>query len=666
MKVLLPEGTELQGFERKLQETLEQSNLDGYALMGFAFREARGAGLHEIDALVLLKPAIFICLEAKGYSGEWTGSANERWMCDGTEIKSVNGNPYNQVFKYAHVIKNRLNQEVFQDIEFHVNSFVVAPDDAQIAIQDAVINQFRGGRTICICHCSKLEKVLSRIFVSERVKDAVEKVAELGLEQIISQLIGVPVDQLSRLTVHRLPEEDRTPVDNSEQSEPEVPGSPQPTTPNLREEAETPEPQPPEIPSIPIPPSQTPQSGKADSPWYKTFKSITAAGLILTAGLFATAGTAQYFWSSRACEVSTETRINDTCYKDIARMPLRVGILTSSDKYEKFKSYLEEQLSSKALSVVIEGDADISYTEAQNQIAKQQWDVIFALSPMNGMRAKDNGYVWLARMFPQFPPGYQSALYVRTGSPIQSLNDIETTTKVALGDFSSASSFYMPAYDLYGKSMTATAGYRSSKIKELVANSIVDMGVAVYSDVKGDPRFRVIHVSREIPGSGVYISPKISPIDQERIRHILMNAPEAIKKEANYGEGQEPDYEVFRGISLRADEVLGCSNFDRQPVQFFCNNQNSQQSVQPHEGTSGTITGFTNQGNGMIRLRFEEDGGRVCQISIALKTLSSIPNGTSPGMLNHKRVSLTGVNLGASSNQACELPITEPKQLKVL
>ena len=46
-----------------------------------------------------------------------------------------------------------------------------------------------------------------------------------------------------------------------------------------------------------------------------------------------------------------------------------------------------------------------------------------------------------------------------------------------------------------------------------------------------------------------------------------------------------------------------------------------------------------------MSLRFKADSGKVCQLSIPLKTMSSIPNGTAPGMINRKRVSLTGVKL---------------------
>ncbi|MHC5726582.1 MAG: nuclease-related domain-containing protein, partial [Nostoc sp.] len=125
MKVLLREGVELEGFERELKTTLQQAQLAGYALMGFAFREVLNSKLHEIDALVVMEPGVFVCLEAKGYKGKWTGSPNETWFCDNQEIKAVGGNPYIQVERYSLVIKDKLRSCIFQDIPFWVNYFVV-------------------------------------------------------------------------------------------------------------------------------------------------------------------------------------------------------------------------------------------------------------------------------------------------------------------------------------------------------------------------------------------------------------------------------------------------------------------------------------------------------------------------------------------------------------
>ncbi|MFM7424327.1 MAG: PhnD/SsuA/transferrin family substrate-binding protein [Elainella sp.] len=682
MKVLLPENTELIGFERELQKTLEQADLAGYALMGFAFREARGRALHEIDALLLIEPCIFVCLEAKSYHGKWTGSQNQKWMSNGNEIKAVGTNPYKQVDKYSFVIEGRLRQQVFNDITFYVNGFIVAPDQAEIAIQDAVVDQFQPGRAVNICHLSKLESVLAGIFTGSKLIDAKTKVREIGLEQIISTLTNISVDQLDQLITTKpsqprtssvKPPEEVDEVDQQFASQSTEPAIPEPFAPSTADginpapAASTPA----EVLS-PDADASRPKAGLSSAPSTSTskprrsrFKPIAAAAGILLALISTGAAATQFFWNDHACE-STETQINDACYKDLARTPLRVGILAPPEQYAKFRTYLKEQLGSRTLDVVIEGSTDMKYTEAQNKIAKREWDVVFALSPMNGMRAKDNGYAWMARMFPDNPPTYQSVLYVKADSSIQSLNDIKTTTKIALGDVSSASSFYMPVYDLFGKSMTVSTGHRSSKIRDLVASGMADIGAGVYSSIKNNPQFRIIHLSREIPGSGVYISPKISAADRDTIQQVMLNAPEDIRKQANYGEGEEPDYEAFRGISLRADEVLSCANFGQQPVQFFCNNQSHSASPQSAEGVVGAVIGFTNQGEGIVSLRFKADSGKVCQISIPLKTMSSIPNGTSPGMINKKRISLIGVNLEDVPGQNCQLMITNPSQIQVL
>ncbi len=368
---------------------------------------------------------------------------------------------------------------------------------------------------------------------------------------------------------------------------------------------------------------------------------------------------AHYYWDNRPCETSTESRKQGICYKDISRTPLLIGVLTQPEKYTQLQTYLKKQLGSQVLDVIIEGNSEITYQEAQDNIAKKKWDVVFALSPMNGMRAKDNGYKWIARMFPSSPPTYQSALFVKQDNPILSFTGIIASTTLALGDFSSASSFYMPAYDLYGKSMRVTAGHKGTKIIELVANGEVDVGATLYMRVKDDPRFRVIHVSREIPGSGVYLSPKLSPTTQQQIKQMFMDVAQKIKDEANYGTGEEPDYEAFRAISLKADQVLSCTDFSKKaPVDFFCS--------QKPQGIVGKINGFTNQGDGMIRLRLKQTNDKTCYVLISIQTLSSVPGGTSPGIINRKEVSIIGVEPKQLGDGTCELTIDNPNQLVVL
>ncbi|MEH2377835.1 MAG: PhnD/SsuA/transferrin family substrate-binding protein [Nostoc sp.] len=627
MKVLLPQGVEVQGFERELKTTLEQAQLAGYALMGFAFREALSSKLHEIDALVVMEPGVFVCLEAKGYKGKWTGSANETWFSDNQEIKAVGGNPYIQVERYSLVIKDKLRSCIFQDINFWVNYFVVAPDQTQFEIKDAVINSFQHGRSVQICNVSRIEQVLGSIRTRENVA---AKFNEVGIKKIISELTGISLEKIEILIGQ--------PTDSGTQI---VSTLPIPVDPPIKRVGKP--------PPIAVAPPIKLHDNKYIYP-----SIILTCFVVVGVGIFAV----WYYFNQRPCETATETRVNSICYKDITKKPLVIGIITSPNQYSEFKTYLKKQLGSQAINVVVEGNSEITYKDAQNNISKNKWDIVFANSPMNGMRAKDNNYKWLARMYPKYPLTYESVLFVRSDSRIKSIEDIKSTTTIALGDLNSASSFYMPAYNLYGKSITVTAGHRSSKIRELVANKQADIGAVVYTTVKDDPQFRLIQISREIPGTGVYLSPKLTPTIQKQIQNILENAPKRIKKQANYDRGEEPDYKEFRTIALRADQVLSCANFSRNPVQFFCNATS--------QGILGRVAGLTKQGNGMIRLRLERENHQTCQVFVSSQTLNKIMDASSPEIINRKQVNIIGVEPIELQDGTCELTIENPTQLVVL
>jgi len=640
MDVLLPEGKQLNPFEKKLQRTLQQANLPGYALMNFTYVEASTLQTHEIDALLILKDGVFVVLEAKGYGGKWTGSVSGTWLSNNNRIKAVGGNPYEQAKQYMYVIKNKLEANLFKDIRVWVNFLVVAPDKADLQINDAVIDEFTQG-AILICHLSKIENFISKIRERSPIRPQVKnKVDELNdLLEIASDLTTMSVEELKQLITK--PENGEQETDNEEDDESENGG--QETGGEEDDESGN---------------GGQETGGEEDDKKprrrVKVVLGIAAVGIL---GLFGWGLT--YFWNNRSCDNPEEIRVEGKCYKDISKTGLKIGILTPPEDYLLLRDYLQQELGSEVADVVIEGGADSSYQDAQNNIALKKWDVVFALSPMNGMRAKDNGYQWVARMFPDYTPTYQVALFVRQDSPIQSINDITSNTKIALGDSNSASSFYIPSYNLYGKSITVMKDNESSEIIELVASGEADIGSVVHGRVQDDRRFRVLDVSQEVPGGGVYLSPKLPPTVSDKIAQILMNAPPEIKdqEEANYGAGDEPNYEVLRLISLRVDEILSCADFSQNPVQFFC--------LETPEGIIGTIRGFTREDNESVRFRFEQENGETCALVTSLKTLSSVPDGTSPGVLNRKRVSVIGVE-PQQVDGSCEMIILNPSQLKVL
>lgn len=354
--------------------------------------------------------------------------------------------------------------------------------------------------------------------------------------------------------------------------------------------------------------------------------------------------------------------------KRIKANTLTIGILSKPSYYQELTTYLRSQFGNK-VQIVIDGDESIPYEEARKRIINKEWDIAFTLSPMLSVSAKDNGYHFAARMFAYNPPYYQAALYAKSNSPIQSLNDLKSTTSVALGDFNSASSFYMPAYDLFGKSLRVDMGHRGTKIKELVKAGKVDLGAGAYETVKNDKELRVIHVSRQIPGSNVYLSPNLSEVDRETIIKVLLNAPEQIKKQANYGSGKEPDYSYFIQISKKAEEVLKCANFQRNPVNFFCSNASATQNFNnavSSPSISGRINGWSRKDSENEIFSLSGQDGKVYQILVSRKVLNQVSGASNPIALQNKQVKIIDVVPAKTQQGLLELTITQPNQLSLL
>jgi len=247
-------------------------------------------------------------------------------------------------------------------------------------------------------------------------------------------------------------------------------------------------------------------------------------------------------------------------HQEVKATTLTIGILSSPKYYQGLATYLKQQFGNK-VQIVIDGDENLSYEEARKRMINKEWDITFPQSPMLSIAAKNNGYSFAAPMFPDSPPYYQATIFTKTNSPIKSLNDLKPIHTIAMGDFNSASSFYMAAYDLYGKTLKVNMGHKSSKIRELVKTGKADIGAAAYIAVKDDKDLNIIHLSKQIPGGNVYLSPNLSESDRQTITKVLLNAPANIRKDANYGVGEEADYSQLIKISERTEQVLKCATF---------------------------------------------------------------------------------------------------------
>jgi hypothetical protein len=719
MKVLLPPHKILDNsLEQQLQRTLAASKLEGYALMSFSFCNEKGIQ-HEIDAVLILSPGVFVCLEAKNYGGVWSGSQNEKWICDGQEIKSVGTNPYVQVRRYSLMIQNGLNY-LFRryGLKVFVNPFIIAPDQAQFKIPTAMINGFEFGSRISICNLSQLETTIASIPAAYGVPEIVN---EIGVETIVRELADLsPEADLTEFypqrqeidadpqTPHQdpvspvsaFPARPKRPVRAADRakSKPRVlprklrVAGPKPT---LKSQAAPPVSSPPVKTQTSTLKENTPRSSPISSqlePPRASFSPVTVKppeqpGQIHSRTREKRSPGSPVSQSQRPSSFPTLLRtvllcsavtivgglLLTTLFRYLAKPPLEtedivIGAVNSAQEYQGLQQYLDQQIiSSNVLKWLGGKDVAITlqaspshlpnpYPEAIAKIRHYEWDVVFSYSPVIAIEAEDQGYQFIAQMFPG-TTGYQSTFFVRENSDI-TFNQLSTQYTIALGDFFSASKFYMPVYDLYGASLQVMANLNSTDIYRVVQEGKADIGVGVANEQLPEG-LKVIKTTRDLPSSGVYLSPQLSPQDARRLTQLILNAPATVKQSANYDRGSPPNYEYFRGIVSRVREVSACSNFAKSPVPFTCGNQVTTT-------IEGTISNVEISGEFQY-LSVEQPSGETCKVAIKTPILKMV-------LRYHSVFELKGQTfrfyVGFPQGQSCsaQFPkeIYQPNQIEIL
>jgi serine/threonine protein kinase/ABC-type phosphate/phosphonate transport system substrate-binding protein len=300
---------------------------------------------------------------------------------------------------------------------------------------------------------------------------------------------------------------------------------------------------------------------------------------------------------------------------------LTVGVITNrsvtKENYNSLLAFLKTELGSDVsyeIEAVAIRDGQKAIDRVKQKMANKEWDVAFTRLPNLSVAAKDNGYVYAARMSPERKEG-DSVFFVRADSHITKFDDIvdNPSLKIALGNFDSAQAFYVPLFHLYGTALQASYDNSQNDIFDKVKSDKADVGVGSSNAVlrrnsskptpeetKGDEDsgqqanqnnedaptspsfasisnnspnsapgerkavFRVIKPRNEdipVPRSGVYISPQVSQAERDAIVKTLLKAPAPIQKQASYGKGEEPDYTLFRKVSGRVNEILKCADY---------------------------------------------------------------------------------------------------------
>ena len=369
------------------------------------------------------------------------------------------------------------------------------------------------------------------------------------------------------------------------------------------------------------------------------------------------------FLSKKQPTLTPQIASNSPNISNLETNKLTIGVLGDSDRYIELKTYLDKTFGNR-VQIQFDGSSKTNYQTLKDNIARQKLDIVFTLSPMISIAAKDNGYTWVAKMFADKPSFYKSVLFVKADSPIQSLKDLQPKTIIALGDFNSASSFYMPSYTLYGKQLIVDRGNRGSKIKDLVKSGKADVGAAAYPDAIDDrnSEFRIIDRSRDIPGAGVYLSPKLSMQDRQILKDVLLNAPQSAidPKKANYGAGQEPDYTQFREIVNRVESILTCANWEQKSISFYC--------PEKETGLAGKVMSAlpSSVNSNQADLELKISDRQIYTVIIPLPLINQIPGGGSLLNLKNKRIRLVDVQPSKGTDGKLKIKIDRVSQINIL
>ncbi len=268
-------------------------------------------------------------------------------------------------------------------------------------------------------------------------------------------------------------------------------------------------------------------------------------------------------------------------YVELPRNRDRTPTNQPSRDYAQLKSYLETELQQHYGSdVKVRIESAITSQEIKNSIAQKRWDIVFTFLPTNSLIAEDNKYEFVARMGANDDPYRDVCFFVNRNSGINSARDFNEEQTLALPS-ENTPIFTVPLYDLYGKRMRVNIGNSLANIQKKVIAGDADVGVGFCKNVEQNRRLRTLSPNRVIPVGGVFLSPKITAsVDRDYLKRTLGGAPDDVQLKANYTQSSGIDYSQFRRIEERANQMLSCIDFSRNPVDFYCVNPTSNSNAQ--------------------------------------------------------------------------------------
>ena len=336
------------------------------------------------------------------------------------------------------------------------------------------------------------------------------------------------------------------------------------------------------------------------------------------------------------------------------------------ERYLPLEQYLEASLRpaqipnallGRVINVRIEGAR--SYQEAIANLRERRWDVVMGFSPVVSMEAIKAGYRPIGHMFPQ-DPEYMSILFTGQRSRLRSVEDITPHTRIALGDFFSATKYYIPMSLLRGRRARVTMNLSTVEIAEQVRNGTADVGAMAGHPEHFEqlnPGLRVLASSNQLPPSIVGLSPELSDLDRNQLQHALLDAPISVRGEsaANFASGSWPDYQAFSRAIAEGKAFSACLDKSKTELMLSCP---ASHHIRLIEGWVADIQ----PDNDKVRIQISTADHRIHNLLIERELLQQITLFTVLGDLRGRLARILTVQ---DSRQGRPIKIHTPHQLEI-
>lgn len=240
----------------------------------------------------------------------------------------------------------------------------------------------------------------------------------------------------------------------------------------------------------------------------------------------------------------------------------------SLEQYSVLQNYLSLELKS-----IIEIEPAYNEIQALEQISRQKWDLVFASSGLAAIAIDRHQYQPIISL--EGVEKNRSAIVVNKDSRFENRQDLGGQS-IALGQEGSATSYYLPIYNLYGltlkKVLFSPTPQTSLEWLEQGKVAAAALSLQAFNQYRQDYKpnqFRIIDIdSHPIPSGAIIIAGKIEPKQLVVILDTFKKAPSHIAASAQFLPREKvPQYEYLIKVIQRVTPIS--ERIKEEPASFY-------------------------------------------------------------------------------------------------